>query len=323
MTHIHSPPSSSPFRFCEPVRPVHSRMRKIYGCQYWSEGRCKKDDNCTYVHAFINPEKKGICQRHLKGHCPYDENKCHYMHLPLPLVAYEKLATAAKDYDHLDRLVGKYLERKAKADSASKRQMINHSSSTKNILNEQPSSPKTERTEGESKIEKIPESKATFDPNMEQVPSLSWKDMTAGKPFATQSTKLLDSTPFNSPFMALSTSRVRESAESKFPKSFPSESRITDYRTSKNRVDAQVQLKGNRPWESKPMTGWTPEEVGCFVKSLGTSPCWEKHAKTFVDEQVDGATLFAYKDMTAILEDFDGIKRPHARSMSTAISRLA
>eukprot|EP00470_Lotharella_oceanica_P001973 CAMPEP_0170177722 /NCGR_PEP_ID=MMETSP0040_2-20121228/10901_1 /TAXON_ID=641309 /ORGANISM="Lotharella oceanica, Strain CCMP622" /LENGTH=286 /DNA_ID=CAMNT_0010420481 /DNA_START=8 /DNA_END=868 /DNA_ORIENTATION=+ len=282
---IGTPPSCSPSSgYFEVIKPAHSRMNKIYECQFWSQGRCRKADCCTYVHAFINPEKKGVCQRHLEGNCPFDEHKCHYMHLPLPLVAYEKLATAATDYPSLDRLVGKYLERKAAKDAESQ---------------QDPSETETE-AQCESK-EKIDSEK------IDDVEFSSSSRKMLPKAFASQSCGLLDSAPFKSPFRALPRFN----------------SQIMDHKYEDQAVAKPQSTKTNQAWSTKSMSTWTPEEVGCFIKSLGTSPCWEKHAKTFVEEQVDGATLFAYKDMTAILEDFKCIKRPHARSMSTAISRLA
>jgi len=367
MQYISQPP------VCQPIGSEPSRrdLNKIYECQFWVQGRCKKGCDCTYVHAFVDPEKKGICQRHQEGRCPFDSKSCHYMHLPVPLLVYETLAEGVKDYPNLCRLVKTYEERLAEKNKTKRNDVADSGCKTKII--------------SESKMRSMPKTEFESSPGRAQKCTSDFSG-------------LLNSAPFKSPFKPLSRSHAKEYtddirrspeklSEDDMPEEFTCpishtimenpvmtdagktyecsqirkwlsvhdtdpltrirvsqrltpnfslKKRILEYK-AKNFQNAsghemekfddashiKVEEDKNDTWKLKSMRNWTTEEVGSFIKSLGSSPCWKRHAKTFMEEQVDGATLFAYTDMSAILEDFEGIRRPHARSMSTAISRLA
>ncbi|GAB5368888.1 hypothetical protein AAMO2058_001358100 [Amorphochlora amoebiformis] len=77
--------------------------QKIYQCRHWKDGHCEKRGDCTYVHAWVEPGKKGICQKHLQGMCYLSANGCHYQHLkkPLTLEAYEKAAEGTRNFENL------------------------------------------------------------------------------------------------------------------------------------------------------------------------------------------------------------------------------
>jgi len=75
--------------------------RKIYVCEYWIQGRCHHGDACSFVHAHVNPQKKGICQKHLQGLCRFTSELCHYQHLDVPLNLYEALSEETRNYAEL------------------------------------------------------------------------------------------------------------------------------------------------------------------------------------------------------------------------------
>eukprot|EP00469_Lotharella_globosa_P013446 CAMPEP_0167782404 /NCGR_PEP_ID=MMETSP0111_2-20121227/6498_1 /TAXON_ID=91324 /ORGANISM="Lotharella globosa, Strain CCCM811" /LENGTH=305 /DNA_ID=CAMNT_0007673231 /DNA_START=45 /DNA_END=962 /DNA_ORIENTATION=+ len=88
-----------------PPKPTEKKAWKIYVCEYWLQGRCFRGKECTFVHAHVEPNKKGICQNHLAGQCHYSKEQCYYQHLFMPLEEYESLAEGTRDYPELTRKV--------------------------------------------------------------------------------------------------------------------------------------------------------------------------------------------------------------------------
>eukprot|EP00470_Lotharella_oceanica_P013276 CAMPEP_0170180138 /NCGR_PEP_ID=MMETSP0040_2-20121228/20731_1 /TAXON_ID=641309 /ORGANISM="Lotharella oceanica, Strain CCMP622" /LENGTH=305 /DNA_ID=CAMNT_0010424633 /DNA_START=53 /DNA_END=970 /DNA_ORIENTATION=- len=97
-----------------PPKPTEKKAWKIYVCEYWLQGRCFRGKDCTFVHAHVEPKKKGICQNHLAGQCHYSKEQCYYQHLFMPLEEYESLAEGTRDYSELNRKVKAIYEGKKK-----------------------------------------------------------------------------------------------------------------------------------------------------------------------------------------------------------------
>mmetsp|Transcript_13574 Transcript_13574/g.25887 ORF Transcript_13574/g.25887 Transcript_13574/m.25887 type:complete len:263 (-) Transcript_13574:702-1490(-) len=74
---------------------------KIYVCEFWEKGRCHRGDTCSFVHAHVDPSKKGICQKHLQGLCRFTNKLCHYQHLSIPLELYEALSAETRSFAEL------------------------------------------------------------------------------------------------------------------------------------------------------------------------------------------------------------------------------
>ncbi|GAB5369475.1 hypothetical protein AAMO2058_001407500 [Amorphochlora amoebiformis] len=83
--------------------------KKIFTCQHWLKGFCHWGHRCHYLHAWVNPAKRGVCQKYLHGRCPYTETSCYYQHLRIPLRKYEAFADGTINYEDLKGRVGQFL----------------------------------------------------------------------------------------------------------------------------------------------------------------------------------------------------------------------
>mmetsp|Transcript_6952 Transcript_6952/g.12804 ORF Transcript_6952/g.12804 Transcript_6952/m.12804 type:complete len:513 (+) Transcript_6952:243-1781(+) len=73
-------------------------------CAFWVEGRCEKTSNeCSFLHAWTDPEKQGLCKYHLEGRCPFPHHKCRHQHLPVPIVEYIQAAKCTRSFEELSK----------------------------------------------------------------------------------------------------------------------------------------------------------------------------------------------------------------------------
>jgi len=79
--------------------------RKVKQCAFWPN--CKHHSMCKYVHAFVDPSKAGICQYALNRVCVNTEETCGYMHLPIPLEAWETISQRCRSLEQAKRYVEK------------------------------------------------------------------------------------------------------------------------------------------------------------------------------------------------------------------------
>eukprot|EP00466_Bigelowiella_natans_P001400 jgi/Bigna1/139275/aug1.49_g13983 len=99
-------------------------------CHHWATAgkTCVRGSGCKFVHAWIRPDKAGICRKYLLGKCYYTENACYFQvglckqfiskviillvsqHIPFPIAMYEELAVSTKNYAELEVKVQSYLQ---------------------------------------------------------------------------------------------------------------------------------------------------------------------------------------------------------------------
>uniref|UniRef100_A0A7S4DZL7 RING-type E3 ubiquitin transferase n=1 Tax=Lotharella globosa TaxID=91324 RepID=A0A7S4DZL7_9EUKA len=84
-----------------------SNYTKIQTCSFWKEHKCS-NVKCNFLHAWVDPEKKGMCANHMKGRCAYSGSSCYYQHINIPIEKYEELAADTWDYAELSKKVEAY-----------------------------------------------------------------------------------------------------------------------------------------------------------------------------------------------------------------------
>mmetsp|Transcript_123 Transcript_123/g.295 ORF Transcript_123/g.295 Transcript_123/m.295 type:complete len:451 (+) Transcript_123:200-1552(+) len=93
---------SSPFVAQRKYRPPGAHQDiKMGTCAWWPRGSCNFGERCSFLHAFVDPEKRGICMRHLRGECYFTAEGCFYSHIPCSIAKYEELARNTKNFREL------------------------------------------------------------------------------------------------------------------------------------------------------------------------------------------------------------------------------
>eukprot|EP00467_Chlorarachnion_reptans_P017456 CAMPEP_0114525838 /NCGR_PEP_ID=MMETSP0109-20121206/22660_1 /TAXON_ID=29199 /ORGANISM="Chlorarachnion reptans, Strain CCCM449" /LENGTH=192 /DNA_ID=CAMNT_0001707491 /DNA_START=672 /DNA_END=1250 /DNA_ORIENTATION=+ len=92
----------------------------------------------------------------------------------------------------------------------------------------------------------------------------------------------------------------------------------SDASTSSAKHGSSV-FKMDDEMKAKPAKDWNPDQVSKFILSLGESSWWKSYADQMKEEDVDGATLMEYVNPQALIEDFRGMKKGHARVISNAV----
>lgn len=73
---------------------------KCVTCRNWkNHGSCRLGEACNFLHAWVQPRKKGICLKYLRNECHRYE--CHFQHLDIKLHEYEEASISANSYAEL------------------------------------------------------------------------------------------------------------------------------------------------------------------------------------------------------------------------------
>jgi len=91
----------SPFLARKSRPPGGHQDIKMGTCAWWPRGSCNFGDRCSFLHAFVDPEKRGICMRHLRGECYFTAEGCFYSHIPCSIAKYEEFAEGTKNFRQL------------------------------------------------------------------------------------------------------------------------------------------------------------------------------------------------------------------------------
>eukprot|EP00466_Bigelowiella_natans_P005248 jgi/Bigna1/71719/fgenesh1_pg.16_\ len=91
----------SPFLARKSRPPGGHQDIKMGTCAWWPRGSCNFGNRCSFLHAFVDPEKRGICMRHLRGECYFTAEGCFYSHIPCSIAKYEEFAKGTKNFREL------------------------------------------------------------------------------------------------------------------------------------------------------------------------------------------------------------------------------
>mmetsp|Transcript_14733 Transcript_14733/g.20475 ORF Transcript_14733/g.20475 Transcript_14733/m.20475 type:complete len:408 (-) Transcript_14733:564-1787(-) len=367
-------------------------------CHHWaSPGRtCLRGPACKFVHAWIHPEKNGVCRNHLLGRCFYTENACYFQHLPIPIEEYETLAEGTKNYGELSTRVRSRLwemrvqQRNSQQQNYGGSGPLNPEEGKRKIGLRRPIGTDSKAFTGNAfgqqsltaglfskpaigrELQK-PAPPAVGQDNtrfMDQTFNPSWQ-LWANKNFLAPldlekseknnpkqlNTKNDSKTAPVLPNPAPSKEEVKPSTTTGpsastsadaeptaissdgreiYIESETSDSDSSDEtRSSKSCDEGQNSGNGNanvgvsseesvnagEPVNEKPLEQWSCNEVYNFIMTIGKSKRWKSYADRLKEEDVDGATLKIYQEPGALLEDFEGMKKGHARVIAKAISK--
>jgi len=71
-------------------------------CRRWESGRCPDGDECLYLHAWVDPKKRGLCRFDKTNSCK-KLGYCEYQHLNITVKEYETLAKGTESYSELEK----------------------------------------------------------------------------------------------------------------------------------------------------------------------------------------------------------------------------
>lgn len=372
-------------------------------CHHWaSPGRtCLRGPACKFVHAWIHPEKNGVCRNHLLGRCFYTENACYFQHLPIPIEEYEALAEGTKNYGELATRVRSRLwemrvqqrnsqqqgyggngafnseegkrkiglcrpigtDSKAFTGNAFGQQSLTAGLFSKPTigrdLQKQPAAPpvavgqdntrfmdqtfnpswqlwanknflapldleKSEKTNSRPKqLNKTNDSKtapvlSSPAPSKEEEKTSATTDPSASTPPDAEPTTA--SSDGRELYIESETSDSDSSDETRSSKSCD-EGQNSGNEHANSDISPGESENAEDPVNEKPLEQWSCDEVYNFIMTIGKSKRWKSYADRLKEEDVDGATLKIYQEPGALLEDFEGMKKGHARVIAKAISK--
>jgi len=278
-----------------------------------------KGRRCLFVHAWVNPEKSGVCRNHCLGKCFYTEKACYFQHLHIPIDEYEKLAIGTENYEELEKRV---LLRMQELGMNAKGIKKNKKGGGMSPRKDKRSSPRKGRlASGERKETKTKnQSWASCPPLQSRAPE-RWAEhesglMTRGLFGQKSRDDLLERLRSVWKVTPIQNETMEESKTD-----YQSEDEQKEHKDSKEtKYDDNVPL-------ATAVSEWTCDDVYMFVKNINNANSdslkwWSAYAEDLRNDQVDGMTLMEYCDPKALREDYPRMKKGHARMLQSAINKL-
>jgi len=336
-------------------------------CHHWATpGRvCVKGSKCKFLHAWVDPEKVGVCRNHQLGHCFYSDKVCYFQHLHIPIWKYEELSQRCQNYYQLEPLVHEYCLRNkigkhcypAQKPKGARKLRTKRNQKGKGSTDVEISTfPKTvgysvqipkpfpiavgselQTERPQMAPQMTPGCHASDEKNItnKKFSPYHWTNNPFQRLDQNQSsTTALVGPGVKSHWRALNESNeypelidgfetldIRKLASNtpKFQKKIENRCgpEIVSPET-KTKSPTRDEVSSNITSASVNMKEWSCEEVYTFIRNFGKASCWGKYAEQMKEAMTDGATLIAYEDPKALVEDFNMIIG-HARIISNKV----